>query len=74
MLIRQNKWRAARYGLDAQLVDSDTYQPQPARELVKRLVDQLKPTARELDWRSLPRADSGSGVRARRGRSGRWIS
>lgn len=49
MLIRQNKWRAVRYGLEAQLVDSDTYQLQPAREMVRRLVDQLKPTARDLD-------------------------
>lgn len=49
MLIRQNKWRAARYGLDAQLVDSDTYELQPAREMVRRLVDQLKPTADDLD-------------------------
>ena len=52
MLIRQNKWRAARYGLDAQLVDSDTYQLQPAREMVRRLVDQLKPTADALDCAS----------------------
>ncbi len=49
MLIRQNKWRAARYGLDAQIVDSDTYQLRPAREMVRRLVDQLKPTADDLD-------------------------
>ena len=25
MIIRQNKWRAARHGLDAELIDSDTY-------------------------------------------------
>jgi carboxylate-amine ligase len=31
MVVRQNKWRAARYGLDAALVDSDTFALCPAR-------------------------------------------
>jgi carboxylate-amine ligase len=48
MIVRQNKWRAARYGLDARLVDSDTFSLHPAREVARRLVDHLRPTARDL--------------------------
>ncbi len=51
MLIRQNKWRAARYGLDAQLVDSFTHQLIPARESIAQLVDQLSGTADRLQCR-----------------------
>ncbi len=48
MLVRQNKWRAARYGLDAQLVDVYTYKPRPAREAVCELVELLRPSAEQL--------------------------
>lgn len=52
MLIRQNKWRAARYGLDSSLVDSTTHELVPARETIRRLVKRLKPTARDLGCES----------------------
>ncbi len=45
MLVRQNKWRAARYGIDAQLVESETYRLVPARETIRRLATELLPTA-----------------------------
>ncbi len=48
MMVRQNKWRAARYGLDAQLVQETTYETKPAREVAKRLVDLLRPDAEAL--------------------------
>jgi len=48
MMIRQNKWRAARYGLDAKIVDGITYESKTARECVKDLVLQLQPTAKRL--------------------------
>jgi carboxylate-amine ligase len=47
-LIRQNKWRACRYGLDARLVDPQTFQSVPARKLVHNLLDRLERRAREL--------------------------
>jgi carboxylate-amine ligase len=48
-LIRQNKWRACRYGMDARLVDAATHKAVPARDLVHALVDRLRDRARELD-------------------------
>lgn len=48
MMIRQNKWRAARYGLDAQLVDSNSYEVQSARDALRHLVDSLRPNAEQL--------------------------
>ncbi len=48
-LIRQNKWRAARYGMDARLVDSGSHKPVPARDVVHRLVERLHDRAQELD-------------------------
>jgi len=41
-MVRQNKWRACRYGLDAQLVDPQSSETRPARHVVRRLVDDLK--------------------------------
>lgn len=52
MIIRQNKWRAARYGLDAKLVDSDTYKIQPARQLLADLATSLQPIAEQLDCKA----------------------
>jgi carboxylate-amine ligase len=48
MLVRQNKWRAARYGLGAQLVDASSYQTQAVRAVVEDLVGRLRMTADEL--------------------------
>lgn len=48
MMVRQNKWRAARYGIEAQLVDSKTHELIPARESIQSMADELMPTARLL--------------------------
>lgn len=52
MMIRQNKWRAARYGLDADIVDAITYESKPARTRVVELCDRLASTAARLGCES----------------------
>ncbi len=52
MIVRLNKWRAARYGLNARLVDSYTLQPHPLKQVVDDLMQRLRPVADELDCRS----------------------
>jgi carboxylate-amine ligase len=49
MIVRQNKWRAARYGLEAQLVDSKTYELHSARDTIRALVEKVRPAAEKLD-------------------------
>jgi carboxylate-amine ligase len=49
MMVRQNKWRAARYGLNAALVDFQTFKPKPVPELVEDLVRKLWSTAERLE-------------------------
>ncbi len=49
MMVRQNKWHAARYGLDAILVDTVSFQAQPARETLIDLAAKLRPVAERLD-------------------------
>ena len=49
MMVRQNKWRATRFGTSAQLVDSYTYQVVTVEQIVTKLVDQLRPVAAELE-------------------------
>ena len=51
-LIRQNKWRACRYGMDSRLVDAATHQTIPARDVVHALAEKLRVRARELDCAS----------------------
>ncbi|MGI8677897.1 MAG: glutamate--cysteine ligase [Jatrophihabitans sp.] len=48
-LVRENKWRAARYGLDAEIVVDNTGRVQPVVESITDLVDDLLPLARRLD-------------------------
>ena len=48
-LVRENKWRAARYGLDAEIVVDNTGRLQPVVEAVTDLVDELLPIARRLE-------------------------
>ncbi len=48
LAIRQNRWLARRHGLGARLADPDSGTPVPARELARRLVDRLMPTAESL--------------------------
>ncbi len=48
MMVQQNKWRAARYGAGAKLVNSGDYKQYTVAETVDRLVDDLLPTAETL--------------------------
>ena len=48
MMVRQNKWRASRFGNRAQLVNSYTYEVQPVSHIVRNLINRLRPTAEEL--------------------------
>jgi carboxylate-amine ligase len=48
MMVQQNKWRAARFGNHAKLVDTDTYRSESVEDTVSRLVDSLRLTAVEL--------------------------
>jgi glutamate---cysteine ligase / carboxylate-amine ligase len=47
-LVRQNKWRACRYGMEANLVDHQTFQAVPVRQVVHCLLDRLQDRAEEL--------------------------
>jgi carboxylate-amine ligase len=49
MMVQQNKWRAARFGNQANLVDTDTYRVRPLSRTVERLVAMLSNTASELE-------------------------
>ncbi|MBP88273.1 MAG: glutamate--cysteine ligase [Planctomycetaceae bacterium] len=49
MMVRQNKWRAARFGTQAQLVNSYTHEVQPAGKIVESLIRWLLPTAEALN-------------------------
>lgn len=50
-LVRENKWRAARYGLDAEIVVDNSGKVQPVTEAIHDLVEDLLPIARRLDCR-----------------------
>jgi carboxylate-amine ligase len=47
-IVRQNKWRAARYGLDAELIEDESGSRQHVRDAVRDLLEELGPTARRL--------------------------
>ena len=40
-MLDENKWLAARHGLDGELVDLPTYERVPTRELARRLIDRI---------------------------------
>ncbi len=48
MIVAQNKWRAARYGSEAQLVNSEDHRQYSVQETSDRLVDRLLPVAETL--------------------------
>jgi carboxylate-amine ligase len=48
MMVQQNKWRAARFGNGAIIVDTYTYQTAPVVQVVDNMVEKLRPTAVEL--------------------------
>jgi glutamate---cysteine ligase / carboxylate-amine ligase len=47
-MLDENKWMAARHGLDAQLVDLPEKERVPVPELTRRLMERLRPHAAEL--------------------------
>jgi carboxylate-amine ligase len=48
LLVRQNRWRACRYGPGATFVDPVSLEATPARRAVERLVERLRPVAERL--------------------------
>ncbi len=48
MMVRQNKWRACRFGTQAELVDSYTHDVQTLSQIVQRLRRWLRPVAQTL--------------------------
>ncbi|QDT40742.1 Carboxylate-amine ligase YbdK [Gimesia alba] len=49
MMVQQNKWRATRYGIDASLVNSDSYQLYSVIDSTKHLVDLVAPMSERLE-------------------------
>ncbi len=47
-MVDENKWLAARHGLDGELVDLPSRERVATRELARRLLDRLRPHAEEL--------------------------
>jgi glutamate---cysteine ligase / carboxylate-amine ligase len=47
-VLRENKWRAARYGLDAEIVVDEKGTVRPVREAIAELAEELAPTATRL--------------------------
>jgi carboxylate-amine ligase len=47
-MLDENKWLAARHGLDGQLVDLPATDRVPVPELARRLMERLRPHAEEL--------------------------
>jgi glutamate---cysteine ligase / carboxylate-amine ligase len=47
-VVRENKWRAARHGIDAELIVDAHGQKRPTRDWIIELVDALTPVARKL--------------------------
>ncbi len=68
--VRENKWLAARYGMDARLIVDDAGTRRPVRDLVAEMIDELRPIAQRygadahLD-RALTMADQPGYVRQR---------
>lgn len=49
MMVRQNKWRASRFGNKAQLVNSYTHEVQSVSHIVGYMIERLHPIAERLD-------------------------
>ncbi len=47
-IVGQNKWRAARYGVDAELIVDEQGTLSPLRDVIAELVEELTPAARKL--------------------------
>ncbi len=48
MMVRQNKWRAARYGMSGKLVHARDYRVEPVTQIACDLVDRLRNVAQYL--------------------------
>ena len=48
-VLRENKWRAARYGLEAEIIVDERGTVRPVREAITDLVEELMPTAKRLE-------------------------
>ncbi|MEM7229360.1 MAG: glutamate--cysteine ligase [Planctomycetota bacterium] len=48
MVAKQNKWHAARYGMEATFIDPDTMLAVPAKQVAKRLIERCIPYAERL--------------------------
>ncbi|MEW4453131.1 YbdK family carboxylate-amine ligase [Bremerella sp. JC817] len=48
MMVRQNKWRAARFGTSARLVNSYSFEVETVPQMTRRLVETLSPIAKRL--------------------------
>jgi carboxylate-amine ligase len=71
-LLRAAKWRAARYGLDADLIDTQAERSVPAAEMIETLLSFVRPALEELEeWdevSALVRETIGRGTGAKRQR------
>ena len=47
-VVRENKWRATRYGLDAEIISGESRDLVPVRQALTELVQDLSPTAERL--------------------------
>ena len=60
-LLRTSQWRAARYGLEGELIDTIAGQAVPARELIGRLLAFIRPALeQEGDWEAVSHAGNGA--------------
>ncbi len=48
MMVRQNKWRAARFGVDARLVNARDYSVRSVQQIVNEMVDRLQGVSQDL--------------------------
>jgi carboxylate-amine ligase len=48
LVVKQNRWRACRYGIEAALVDANTMTSAPALKVLERLLPRLNPISHEL--------------------------
>ncbi len=51
MMVRQNKWRAARFGLDASLVNAKDYRISSVRTIATSMVERLRDVSQDLGCR-----------------------